>query len=406
MRWALKAVVHCCDDRETGHAVGVPHRYEPTIARECPLGIDGVVVGSAVPSTFLSYARADDAIFKALAEDTRHMGHDPRFDTELSGGQAWWDQIVSRIRDTDIFIFALSPESLDSTACKREWRYAADLGKTILPVLVADGVAINLLPPVLSQIQYVEYRPQSREVVARLARSINDAPPPGPIPDPLPEPPAVPVSYLGGLAERVETEAKLSEEEQGSLVLELQRALRDQENADDARQLLARMRKRDDLLVKIAASIDSILGQSRPVPGSSVRDAPGPPSPSYLKHSPSAAVSAGKPIAPSGAEQPSRGLVPPVGAPSPVGLSSPEAQSMRCNQPTPGAHQSRDTTVLDPGHVLEHGQRAVASGMAAVLGGRGAGHSVAQASIGGARRPTTSLTTIACTRPSDDDVTR
>ena len=138
-------------------------------------------------------------------------------------GQAWWDQILSRIRDADIFVFALSPESLDSVACDREWRYAGDLGKGILPVLVSDGVEIDRLPPALSWIN-VDYQPRGREV-ARLAR-VLEALQPQPLPDLLPEPPPVAVSYLSGLAQQLDSDATLSREEQSTLVWSLHRALR------------------------------------------------------------------------------------------------------------------------------------------------------------------------------------
>jgi hypothetical protein len=52
-----------------------------------------------------------------------------------------------------VFVFLLDPKAPNSTACQREFGYAADLGKTILPILAADGVSTNLLPPELSQIQ-------------------------------------------------------------------------------------------------------------------------------------------------------------------------------------------------------------------------------------------------------------
>src|ERR1700754_2346888 len=107
---------------------------------------------------FLSYNRKAEAVTKTLADDFKTLGNDVWFDQELGGGQAWWDQILARVRGCDLFVFVLAPESLDSTACKREYGYAVELGKPILPVLVSEGVSIHLLPPALSQIQFVDYR--------------------------------------------------------------------------------------------------------------------------------------------------------------------------------------------------------------------------------------------------------
>ncbi len=90
---------------------------------------------------FISYSRKSETAVRALADDIEALGHEVWFDQDVSGGQAWWDQILASIRTCDVFVFALAPDSLNSKACEREYSYAADLGKPILPVLVADGVS-------------------------------------------------------------------------------------------------------------------------------------------------------------------------------------------------------------------------------------------------------------------------
>jgi hypothetical protein len=212
-----------------------------------------------VSDVFVSYTRTDQDAVRALVEDIETLGHEPWFDSELTGGQAWWDEILSHIRGSDVFVFAVSRGSLASEACSREYQYAVDLGRTILPVLVADDAPIHLWPPALSRLQYVDYRERSPDVALRLARSFGEARPSRPPPDPLPEPPAVPVSYLGGLAERIANSEALTYEEQSALLLDLKRALQDPDLADDARELLGRFRQRDDLLANIASEIEEIL---------------------------------------------------------------------------------------------------------------------------------------------------
>src|SRR5215475_8144386 len=145
---------------------------------------------------FISYNRQTKAITKALVEDIEALGHTVWFDQELSGGQAWWDQILSMIRRCDLFVFVLDPAALNSVACKREYGYAADLRKPILPILVSEGVSTNLLPPSLSQIEFVDYRNQDRTAALRLARAFSTVPPPAAIPDPLPVPPPGSASLL------------------------------------------------------------------------------------------------------------------------------------------------------------------------------------------------------------------
>ena len=99
---------------------------------------------------FVSYNRRSGGVAKTLTDDIKELGHTAWFDQELSGGQVWWDKILSTIRNCDIFVFVLDPEALNSTACRRESAYAQDLGKPILPVLVSEGVSTNLLPPASS----------------------------------------------------------------------------------------------------------------------------------------------------------------------------------------------------------------------------------------------------------------
>jgi len=215
---------------------------------------------------FISYNRENKAIAESLARDIEAIGHKVWYDQELSGGQAWWDQILETVRNCEVFVFLLSPEALNSIACKREYGYAGDLGKPILPVLVSESVSLNLLPPALSQIQFVDYRKQDRDAAFSLARALTIIPPAKPLPDPLPPPPESPISYLGSLTELVERTATLSYEKQSALVVDLKRSLRDPRTSDDTRMLLKKLRKRRDLFATIAEEIDELLGGTRKAP--------------------------------------------------------------------------------------------------------------------------------------------
>ncbi len=212
-----------------------------------------------MPKVFVSYGRESMAAAEALANDIRALGHDAWFDQQLTGGQAWWNQILESVRSCDVFVFVLTPNSLRSTACMAEYGYAAALRRPILPVLVADGVSTNLLPPALSQIQFVDYRHQERSSGLKLARALATIPAAASLPDPLPAPPDVPISYLGGVTEQIEGRSTLSYEQQSALVVDLKRGLRDPETSNDARVLLARLRRRRDLLATIADEIDELL---------------------------------------------------------------------------------------------------------------------------------------------------
>ena len=236
---------------------------------------------------FVSYNHQAQQVAQSVAADLEAIGHDVWLDEELSGGQSWWDQILERVRRCDIFVFILDPASLESAACQREYEYASALGKPILPLLVSEDVSINLLPPALTEIQFVDYRTPDRDSAFRLARAMAVAPPAGPLPDPLPEAPAVPLSYLGGLAQQVDTSSTLSYEEQSGLLVDLKRGLRDSETAADARRLLLKLRSRRDLLASIAFEIDDAIQVAEDSPPAEEPPAEEPPSPDIPQHQPS-----------------------------------------------------------------------------------------------------------------------
>jgi hypothetical protein len=45
-------------------------------------------------------------------------------DEELIGNESWWDTILEQIRSCELYIFALSPNSVGFRACQAELDYA------------------------------------------------------------------------------------------------------------------------------------------------------------------------------------------------------------------------------------------------------------------------------------------
>jgi peptide/nickel transport system substrate-binding protein len=209
---------------------------------------------------FISYSSKDRDLVKNLGADLATLGHEVWFDQELSGGQAWWDTILTGIRGCDLFIFALTPRSLDSYPCKLEYTFAESLNKTILPILLKD-VDTTLLPPALSKLQFVDYRQRDANTVLRLGRAFTNLPPQRPIPDPLPEAPDAPISTLGRIKELIDRPS-LTIDQQKSTLFDLKGLLTNPETADGARHLLEALTHRHDITVPIANEIAAILKQS------------------------------------------------------------------------------------------------------------------------------------------------
>ena len=208
---------------------------------------------------FVSYSRNNLDVVTQLVEDLQAVGMTTWHDQTLTGGQRWWDNILANIRDCEIFIFALSPESWDSEACRSELSYVCGLGKPILPVLVADGINLNLLSAPLHEIQVTDYRSRDKGAAFALLKALNATPACQPLPDPLPPPPPVPVSYLGTLKERIDSSGTLGAQEQNLLFLEVEEAMNEGRSPTEVRELLLSLKRRDDLLAKVAVKVDAAL---------------------------------------------------------------------------------------------------------------------------------------------------
>ena len=228
---------------------------------------------------FVSYARQDRALVEELVDDLSSLGNEVWFDRAVSGGQKWWDEILSNIRSTDMLLFALTSASLDSVACRREAAYAAQLLRTVVPVLLDPGVEIHLLPTHLAEVHHIDYTTPDKAAFKSLARTLLTYANPPPLPVPLPDPPKAPLSYLAALRERIDADGQLSFEAQSAIVIELRQGLRDRANASDALGLLARLRKRKDLFAAIADDIAELSAQARPDPPRQPQPEPPPPPP-------------------------------------------------------------------------------------------------------------------------------
>jgi hypothetical protein len=213
---------------------------------------------------FISYSRSDQVQARLLAADLEDLSHSVWLDAELAGGQLWWEQILKEIRGCEIFVVVMSKASVvDSLACKREFQYAADLQKPILPVLVAEDVSVSLLPAELQKVQFVNYQHRDINSIKALARALQALPLGKELPEPLPPAPEPPISYLASLSHQIDLASFLDLDTQSRIVIELKSSLRDPATALDAQLLLKRLRGRHDLFAKIADDIDQTLLPSR-----------------------------------------------------------------------------------------------------------------------------------------------
>ena len=208
---------------------------------------------------FISYRSINRPQVERLVQDIEALGHEVWFDKELTGGQAWWDQIMEQVRRCDYVIAALSPEVVKSKPCTEERNYARQLGKTILPIIISSGVIITHFEPELGQIQAIDYSDfNNKHAALALARAIDQLPAPLPLPDPIPIPPEVPASYLNTIREKIQ-KRDLSYQEQSEILSELKRSVHDMDSPKDIIPLIEDFLKRPDISVQINGETKTFL---------------------------------------------------------------------------------------------------------------------------------------------------
>lgn len=127
-------------------------------------------------TVFISYATVDKPQIRQIEELLRLSGNvTPWFDGYLIAGREWQAQLDERIQECDVFLYALTPESVKSEWCLWEYAKAVEYGKHIVPVLMQ---ARTELPKSLSKVQYVDASDGLSAVVgAKLMAAIMGQPP-------------------------------------------------------------------------------------------------------------------------------------------------------------------------------------------------------------------------------------
>lgn len=120
---------------------------------------------------FVSYARVDKPycvqIVSALA------AHDIWYDQRLFAGTNWWHEIYRRLEWCEGFLWLLSPDSVRSSACLREFNLAHSLGRIVFPVIIHPEVEA---PEALRDIHHVDFsRGLQQEALESLLRSLAEA---------------------------------------------------------------------------------------------------------------------------------------------------------------------------------------------------------------------------------------
>lgn len=211
---------------------------------------------------FISYARADAVRAGSLTLQLRQAGIDVWLDSDLVGGQEWWERILDQLRSCDAVIAVVSTAAVASEACRSERHYGAALGKPVLPVLF-EPVGSAMLPADIAGTRAIDYSRPNEAAVFELIGAILALPQGVALPDPLPAPPTMPTSPFGPLVDRL-AEPSLSKDDQLRIIDQLEAALGPAGAPHDrptALDLLSQLEERSDLFAATARQIERIRSQ-------------------------------------------------------------------------------------------------------------------------------------------------
>jgi TIR domain len=211
---------------------------------------------------FVSYSSRDKDAVATLTKDLQEADEQVWLDQRLAGGDAWWKAILEQLRSCDVFIFALSQNSINSKPCQAELQYARALGLPILPVQVGHVDSMQLNP--LAAVQSVDYRTPTPQAAMRLISALNrERASRQPLPSPLPDEPAVPFEYLIRLYTTISGTDYLSPPDQATLIAQIQFGLREDGEHDAARNdiimLLTKLHDREDVTYRTRTDVEAIL---------------------------------------------------------------------------------------------------------------------------------------------------
>jgi hypothetical protein len=303
-------------------------------------------------TVFVSYSSRDRDAVKSLTQDLQDADERVWMDQRLAGGEAWWRAILEQLRGCDVFIFALSQNSIESKPCQAELQYAQALGLPVLPVQVGAIDSMQLNP--LATVQAIDYRHQTPNTGMRLIAALNrERARRQPLPKPLPEEPTVPFEYLIRLYTTISNPDYLTPRDQAALVAQLRVGLQEDGQHEAARNnivtLLRKLHDREDATHRTRTDVEAIIASTgaAPPPGPPIAtDTVADPEQPRVITQPSAPLPTDTGREPTGKDHTT--LDPPTGTDPPIGPGDQRASRDSLEVPAPSA----ETTAQPPNRRL------------------------------------------------------
>ncbi|MGB3202125.1 MAG: toll/interleukin-1 receptor domain-containing protein, partial [Nodosilinea sp.] len=154
---------------ETWLKVARTHRHPPTELHEQFIAESLRQPPNPALDVFISYSRVDSDFARRLNDALQTQGKRTWFDQEsIATGTDFQQEIYRGIESSDVFVFVLSPESINSPFCADEVEYAQGLNKRMVTVLHRP-IDVADLHPVLAKLQWLDFREHDGDFQANFA---------------------------------------------------------------------------------------------------------------------------------------------------------------------------------------------------------------------------------------------
>ncbi|MEQ9370261.1 MAG: toll/interleukin-1 receptor domain-containing protein [Coleofasciculus chthonoplastes F3-SA18-01] len=122
---------------------------------------------------FVSYSRTDSDFTRRLNEALQVQGKTTWFDQEsIASGSDFQQEIYRGIEGSNIFLFIISPSSVNSPYCADEVEYAVKMNKRVVTVLYRE-VPTNQLHPIMASVQWINFNKNGGDFYANFSELVR-----------------------------------------------------------------------------------------------------------------------------------------------------------------------------------------------------------------------------------------
>jgi CHASE2 domain-containing sensor protein len=122
---------------------------------------------------FVSYSRTDSDFTRRLNEALQVQGKTTWFDQEsIASGSDFQQEIYRGIEGSNIFLFIISPSSVNSPYCADEVEYAVKMNKRVVTVLYRE-VPTDQLHPIMASVQWINFNKNGGDFYANFSELVR-----------------------------------------------------------------------------------------------------------------------------------------------------------------------------------------------------------------------------------------